>query len=157
MRSATRAEYRYFASADELALRLALARELHARGDAAAALFYLRFHAVMLARVPMVARCAREGRDVSFVRPERAVRRVLAEECPAALEPLRAALGGGAPVDVAAVEASLAAALALRSTCLDVLTAHGHDLDGMPPWEPCRPAPAVRPVPPAPDASPVPD
>lgn len=143
MRAATRAEYRYFAAADELAARVASAAELAARGDVPSAVFYLRFHAVMLARLPMVARCAREGRDVSFVRPERAVARVLAEECPEALRALEAVLGGERPPDVADVLAGLEAAASARRRCLAFLRERGHDLGAMPPWAPCRPPPGA--------------
>jgi hypothetical protein len=141
MRSATRAEYRYFAAKDELVLRVRAAREMLARGDQASALFYLRFHSYMLARIPMVHRCAREGRNVSFVRPERAVRRILAEECPEILEPLRYMLGGGRTFGVADVQASLSETLRLYRRTLGELKRYGYDLDPLPPWEPYQPVP----------------
>lgn len=145
MRAGTRAEYRYFSARDELALRVATARELQARGDAPAGLFYLRFHAYMLARVPMVAGCARDGRNVTFIRPERAVRRVLEAECPEIVDDLRAVLGGGERLGVADVVASLEATARLRRVCLEFLLEHGHDLRSQPAWEPCRPPPPEPP------------
>lgn len=141
MRATTRAEFRYFAAREELDFRLAAAHEMRERGDARAGLFYLRFHGYMLARIPMVARCAREGRDVSFVRPERAVRRTLQDECPEILEDLRALLGGEESCSVADVQRSLAVTLALRRTCVSSLEARGCELGVPTTWEPCRPPP----------------
>ena len=76
MRAATRYEYRYFATRDETAWRMAVVRGLMARGEREAALFALRFWACALACLPTVTARNREHMDVSYLRPARNVRGV---------------------------------------------------------------------------------
>ena len=94
VREATRTEYRYVASADELEFRIAVAMEMVRRHAGPAATYYIRFWAYALARIPMVHACAQEERDVPFLRPERAIRRFLAEQCPEVIDDLAEILGG---------------------------------------------------------------
>lgn len=127
MRAMTRREYGYFRSPAELEWRIGVAGELARRGFRPAAVFYLRFWAYVLARLPMVHQRAREGVDVSFLRPARAVRPELQRLCPEILEPLAVILGGedgtspdtvGDALDLLAeVRRCTLRALAIRGLC----------------------------------------
>ena len=141
MRPSTRAEYRYFLAEDELDWRIGVAEEMARQGQPWAGVFYLRFWAFMLARVPMVYHRALEGGNVHFVRPECAVRPDLEKHCPAILDDLTAIFGDPT---LAQVHASLARVLELRTTVLDLLRQRGLELIDLLPWKPYeRPA---RPV-----------
>lgn len=141
MRQATRYEYRYFGGTDELEWRLGVAEEMTGRGEGAAAVFYLRFWAYALARLPMVHQRAKEGVDVSFVRPERAVRPDLETHCPDILDDLSAVLGGPPPFDLAALSDSLTLLQDLRERAVSHVTAQGIELAGLRPWRPFKPPP----------------
>ncbi len=71
MRAVTRAEYAYTLDARELDWRIQVAEEMADDGFPEAALYYLRFWAYSLARIPMVWQSALEGKDIPFLRPER--------------------------------------------------------------------------------------
>lgn len=137
MRQCTRYEYRYFSSARELEYRLAVARELSRVGAAHASVFYLRFWAWMLTCIPLVHARAREGIDVSFLRPQRAVGPDLAIQCPAAVPLLRELMG----VDAEQTEPqrSVAAIVELRRRVLACLDARGLSLQAPPRFEPFEP------------------
>jgi len=137
MRETTRAEYGYFRDADELAWRIAVAREMTAAGDTAAAMHYLRFWAYCLARVPMVWEAAAAGRHVSFMRPERAVGPALRRICPEIIAPVDAILAGDG-IGRADVEAALAVVMALRADVLALLHDRGVRLADPKPWAPYR-------------------
>lgn len=136
MRSATRYEYRYFLSRDELEWRIRVAEEMIQRGEQAAAVYYLRFIAYMVACLPMVHARAQEGIDVSFVRPQRAVRPDLERHCPEILDDLDLILRGRDPVTRQAVQESLARLAELRAHAELVLRSKGIVLEGLRPWAP---------------------
>ena len=141
IRSSTRSEYRYFLDQDELDWRIRVAGELAASGDPAAATYYLRFWSYALCRIPMIYRCAQEGRDVSFMRPERAVRPALEADCPEILDDLSSILSGCPPVTVKDVKISLEMVLEFRELTLSLLETRGIKLRGLPEWQPFDPAP----------------
>ncbi len=99
MRAVTRAEYAYTLDGRELEWRIQVAEEMADEGFPEAALYYLRFWAYSLARIPMVWQSALEGKDIPFLRPERRVKLALQELCPDVLEHLRTILGGEVPLD----------------------------------------------------------
>ena len=138
MHTTTKYEYRYFRNPEELAWRIVVAEEMTEGGEIAAAVFYLRFFAYSLARLPMVYHRALEGIDVSFMRPERGVLKDLNQHCPEILDDLSLVL---APPDIAAedVEESLAMLFKLRDTTLAYLGKQGITLDNLRPWQPFRP------------------
>jgi len=137
MRETTRAEYGYFPDADEVTWRIAVAREMTAAGDTAAAMHYLRFWAYCLARVPMVWEAAAAGRHVSFMRPERAVGPALRRICPEIIAPVDAILAGEG-IGCAEVEAALAVVMALRADVLALLHDCGVRLADPKSWAPHR-------------------
>jgi hypothetical protein len=141
IRSSTRSEYRYFLDQDELDWRIGVAGELAASGDPAAATYYLRFWSYCLCRIPMVYWCAHEGRDVSFMRPERAVRPALEADIPEILDDLSSILSGCPPVTVREVKISLEMVLEFRELTLSLLETQGIKLLGLPEWQPFYPAP----------------
>ena len=148
MRQMTRFEYRYFSSAEELEWRLAVAEEMISRGSPPAAVFYLRFWAYVLARVPMVHQRAREGVDVSFVRPSKAIRPELERLCPEVLRDLSSVLGGDRELGRDDLSRSLEHLDRLRHRTLALLAARGFQLDGLRQWRPYEPV--RRPAPPGP-------
>ncbi|GMQ83348.1 MAG: hypothetical protein BMS9Abin06_0081 [Gammaproteobacteria bacterium] len=140
MRQCTRYEYRYFSSQEEIEWRIRIAEELIAGGQPEAAVFYLRFVAYMLARIPMVFHRAREGLDVSFIRPQRAVYPDLERHCPQILDDLREALGGGEPVSSSHLNAAVSFVNSLRRKCLEKLQQQNIHLTGIEQWQPyCEP------------------
>jgi hypothetical protein len=145
MRGTTRAEYRYFRDRAELEWRIAVAREMIERGAHRAAAYYLRFWAYSLARIPMVWQCAQEKRDVSFVRPERAVKPALNRLCPPALQRLETILAQPA-TDPGHVHAALSVIGGLREQVVSLLRRRGLPVDGLKPWIPFDrlQSPAVR-------------
>jgi hypothetical protein len=134
MRGTTRAEYVYFLDRAELEWRIAVAQEMIRRGDTAQAVYYLRFWAYSLARMPMVHQCARQGRDVSFMRPERAMGPALRELCAELVEPLALILAAATTADD--VRAGLEVLSALRARALDVSAGQGLALGALPAWIP---------------------
>jgi hypothetical protein len=132
-----RYEYRYFLSSTELNWRIKVARELADRGDPAAATYYLRFWAYALARVPMVHHLAREGRNISFLRPERAVRPALQECCPEIIDDLTEILGG--PITEEEVKHSLEKLLRFRQQTLDFLKERNIHVPMVRDWRPFQP------------------
>ncbi len=139
MRQTTRYEYRYFSDRRELDWRISVAYELVARGNAPAAIFYLRFWAYSLARIPMVYQRAQEGCDVSFMRPARAVRPDLEQHCPEILDDLTRIWGGMLPISVGEVTHSLDRLLSLRKNTLAFLKNTGITLKNLRDWRPHRP------------------
>lgn len=135
MRAMTRHEYRYFLAHDELEWRKTAAREMAAAGQGRGAVFYLRFWAYALARIPMVHQRALDGLDVSFVRPSRAVRPELERLCPEILEDLSEVLAGGR-VGWEDVEAALEELARLRAITLEVLKERGLEPADLRPWRP---------------------
>jgi hypothetical protein len=144
MRHGTRYEYRYFGSAEELRWRVGVAEEMARRGDGPAAVFYLRFWAYSLARLPMVYQRANEGIDVSFMRPERAVRAELEKHCPEILDDLAAVL---APPRLTAPDVSrgLEMLSERRAETLSLLNSCGVELPGLRTWQPAAPVPSHTP------------
>lgn len=135
MREMTRWEYRYFSAPAELDWRIRIAEELAARGDRAGAVFYLRFHAYALARLPLVHARARAGGDENFLRPSQRVGAGFARLCPDLAEDLAGLLTGGT-MDRAGVEAALSDLLDFRARILSHLGAAGVILPELPAWEP---------------------
>ncbi len=121
MRQLTRYEYRYFASRSELEWRIRVAKEMSRRGSHPAAVFYLRFWAYALARLPMVSQRALEGVDVSFIRPSRAVLPELERLCPEILDDLTLVLGGGDRLTTEDVTGSLDMLYLMREQTLTFL------------------------------------
>jgi hypothetical protein len=134
MRQCTRYEYRYFSSQEELDYRIAVARELGAVGQPHAAVFSLRFWTWMLTCLPLVHARAREGIDVSFIRPQRAVGPDLALNCPEATPLVVELLGSD--VTVPHVNAAVAAMNELRRDVLARIARLGIVLDNPPVFKP---------------------
>jgi hypothetical protein len=136
MRTLTRYEYRYFSSRSELEWRITAAEEMTRQGSPAAALFYLRFWAYSLARLPMVHQRALEGTDVSFVRPSRMVLPDLERLCPEIIDDLTLILSGDDAITNEDVRASLDRLYALREHTLDFLVSHGLSFPELKAWRP---------------------
>lgn len=139
MRDVTRAEYAYHLSAEELAWRLAVAREMVTQGQPEAAVYYLRFWAYALVRLAMVWHRAAEGQDIAFLRPEQPVRPDLARHSPDLLPLLSTALGG--PLDLRELQTALDRLLSLHRFCQAFLASRGLALAPARPWQPHREAP----------------
>jgi hypothetical protein len=139
IRAGTRCEYRYWLSPEEVDWRIRVALEMARRGDSAAALFYLRFCAYAVARIPMVHACAGEGRDVSLFRPEKAVLPELQRLVPEVIQDLDRILGGTQAVDVGAVKRSLSMLSILRESTVAYLHACGTPVPELKAWEPYQP------------------
>lgn len=144
MREMTRWEYRYFAAKDELDWRIRAAEELAARGDTAGAVFYLRFHAYALARLPMVFDRARGGWDENFLRPSQRVGPDLARLCPDLTEGIAEVLGGPG-LGRTEVEHALTHLQDLRARTLSCLASRGLHIPDLPGWHPFD-APATAPA-----------
>lgn len=138
MREATRAEYAYTLDAAELEWRLAVAEDMQACGQGAAAIWYLRYWAYALARLPMVWHAAARGDDIAFLRPERPVRAALAQQCPALLPLLERALGG--PLELPALQAPMDSLRRLRQEVLARCNALSLPLRDIADWQPYRAA-----------------
>ena len=141
MRETTRHEYRYFLAPDELEWRISVAEEMEDRGDWAAAVYYLRFWAYTLARIPMVHQRANEGMDVSFVRPARAVRPELEVLCPEILADLIRILGGNPSVSVKEVMSGLNMLHAFFEQTIALLESREITLPALREWQPFKPPP----------------
>ncbi len=135
MRQMTRWEYRYFAAPDELDWRIAIARELAAGGDLMGAMFYLRFHAYALTRLPLVAARAEAGGDENFLRPSERVGPEFARLCPDLAEDM-ALLLAGPDVGRPELDAALDHLQGFRARTLGALAARGLRLPELPPWAP---------------------
>jgi hypothetical protein len=135
----TRFEYRYWLSSEELDWRIQVALEMMRRGDFAGAIFYLRFCAYAIARLPMVHAQAGEGRDVSFLRPEKAVLPELKGLVPEVIGDLDLMLAGTRGLDVDAVKSSLSMLGILRDSTVACLRARGTPVPELKAWEPYRP------------------
>ena len=142
MRMGTRVEYRYWVHPGELEWRVSAASEMFRRGDAAAAIHYLRFYAYALARAPMVYARALEGRNVSYLRPERAVRPDLERLCPDILDDIDLALSGSLSPDRTLVEQALATLHVFKARIVETLHASGAPVPELEPWIPHRSPPA---------------
>lgn len=121
MRQLTRYEYRYFGSRIEMEWRISVAEEMSRRGSYPAAVFYLRFWAYAVARLPMVHQRALEGVDVSFVRPSRAARPDLERLCPEILDDLTLILCGDDRLTTGNVTDSLNMLFDIRRQALEFL------------------------------------
>lgn len=125
MQVGTRFEYRYWLSSEELDWRIRVALEMAQRGDRAAAVFYLRFCAYAIARIPMVHARAIEGLDVSFLRPEMAVLPELQKLAPEMIDDLDLVLAGKPRLSIDAVRNGLSMLAALRDSTTTYLHACG--------------------------------
>ncbi|MHC4257938.1 MAG: hypothetical protein ACYSUH_06080 [Planctomycetota bacterium] len=141
MREDTRYEYRYFLSEEELKWRIQVAEEMVSRVNPYAAVYYLRFWAYALSRIPMVYHRAQEGIDVSFLRPERAMRPDLEKNCPEVLDDLAEILSGQSQVTINDITHSLDMLFTFRDKTLDILISQGIELSEVPEWQPFKPPP----------------
>lgn len=135
MRPTTVSEYRYFGSREELEFRIETAKELAAQGENAAAVFYLRFHAYALARMPMIRQRALEGRDEPFMRPSQAMRPTMESLCPEVLFDLSLILARQ-PSNISRVRESLGALQAFHRRAATIISKSTVALHSLPPWRP---------------------
>jgi len=140
IRQDTRYEYRYFLSKDELDLRVAAAEQMIGRGEGPAAVFYLRFWAYALARIPMVHQRTLEGIDVSFLRPERAVLPDLEKNCPEIIDELGDLLSGPQPILLADIQRGLQELAVFREVISARLSERGIPTQSAA-WQPFKPPP----------------
>jgi hypothetical protein len=126
-----------------VAWRIDVALEMVRRGDAAAAIFYLRFCAYAISRIPMVHARSGEGRIVSFLRPEVAVLPELQRLVPEILGDLSDVLGGARTLDRDAVTSSLSMLNVFRDNTLAYLRNCGMPVSESTAWVPYR-APAAQ-------------
>lgn len=141
IRNGTRFEYRYWLSRAELDWRIDVAREMARCHEPAGAVFYLRFCAYAIARLPMLHARARNGEDdVSFLRPEKAILPELQRLVPEIIDDLSIVLAGTRDLDRAAVTSSLSSLYAFR----DLVAGCLRDCDAPVPeqktWAPYEPA-----------------
>jgi hypothetical protein len=124
-----------------LQARLLAADEMNRRGDAASAVFYLRYTAYSLARAVMIHARMREGWDshISYIRPESRVGPDLALHLPRALVLLEQVLGGSGEAADQALAAALQRIQALRTLTLAHLDRRGIQLPAPAPWAPFQP------------------
>lgn len=139
IRDGTRCEYRYWLSYEELDWRIRVALEMVRRGDSAAAIYYLRFCAYAVARIPMVHARAGEGRNVSFLRPEMAVLPELQRLVPEVIADLDRVLAGTRGVHAGGVNETLSTLGVFRDNTLAFLRSCGTPMPEMKVWEPYRP------------------
>jgi hypothetical protein len=109
------------------------------RGDSASSVFYLRFCAYAIARIPMVHARALEGRDVSYLRPEQAVLPELQSLAPEIIHDLDFILAGGDSLNADAVRKSLDMLICFRDHGFACLRARGADMPELESWEPYQP------------------
>jgi hypothetical protein len=136
MRSGTRYEYRYWQSQQEIEWRIAVAEEMAETGSTPAAIFFLRFCAYAVARIPMVYACAEEGRDVSFLRPERAVLPELNRLHPEIIPDLNQILSGETLLEERDVKDSIQSLVIFRDRAFECLTQKGINPGAQPDWIP---------------------
>lgn len=150
IRNSTRYEYRYFLARDELNWRISVAEEMVNRGsgvsgvspeksEIANAVYYLRFWAYSLARIPMVYRSSAEGIDVSFMRPRKAIKPELEALCPEILSDLTLILDGGRPTTIEEVKHALKEICEFRNQTLAFLKTKGMVLPDLRDWQPFQP------------------
>jgi hypothetical protein len=139
VRNGTRFEYRYWLSSEELAWRISVATEMLRRGEAASSIYYLRFCAYAIARIPMVYARAQEGRSVSYLRPEQAVLPDLQKLAPEIIEDLHFILAGGGSLNREAIRTSLDMLLSFRDGSIACLRACGVPIPELQNWEPYQP------------------
>jgi hypothetical protein len=139
IRTGTRFEYRYWLSTEELNWRISAALEMARRGECAGAVFYLRFCAYAIARIPMVHARAGDGRDVSFLRPEQAVLPELQRLVPEIIGDLQLLFVGTRALDVHGLKRSLCMLDDFRSTTLAFLRSCGAPVPNLSAWEPYQP------------------
>jgi hypothetical protein len=140
IRQDTRYEYRYFLSKQELDLRVAAAEQMIGRGEGPAAVFYLRFWAYALARIPMVHQRTLEGIDVSFLRPEKAVLPDLEKNCQEIVDELGDLLAGPEPIHVTDIQRGLQELTAFREVISAYLSERGIPTQSTA-WQPFKPPP----------------
>jgi hypothetical protein len=141
-RLGTRFDYRYWRSPEELDWRTRVALEMVRRGDTPAAIYYLRFCAYAIARIPMVHAASAEGRNLSFFRPEKAVLPELQRLVPEIIEDLDLMLAGARGLDVDTVRITLSMLGSLRNDTIACLRACGTPTRESGVWEPYQPRPA---------------
>ncbi len=139
MRESTRHEYRYFISREELEWRIRVAEEMADQNATVSAVFFLRFWAYVLARIPMVYQRAKEGTDVSFVRPARAVLPELEAHCPEIIPDLTRILGGQLNISNEEVIGSLNMLYLFRDKTLAFISSKGVELPELRGWKPFEP------------------
>ena len=139
IRAGTRFEYRYWLSPEELDWRIRVALEMVRRSDSAAAIFYLRFCAYAIARIPMVHARSCEGRNVSYLRPEKAVLPELQRFVPEVIEDLDLVLAGTHGLEIDTVKNSLSMLYVLRDSTFACLRACGTPVPESQDWEPYQP------------------
>jgi len=136
----TRFEYRYWVSPAELSWRIEVAREMARRHEPAGALFYLRFCAYAVARLPMLHARARNGEhDVSFFRPEKAVLPELRRLVPEIIDDLSMVLGGARDLDRAAVWSGLSRLYEFRDLVVGCLRGCDAPVPEPKTWAPYEP------------------
>lgn len=136
IRPATRAEFRYWLDAAETEERIRTAHQMAAGGDIAGAVWYLRFCAYSLARLPLVQEHALEGTPTAFGRPARAMRLALERTCPEIVPLIGRILGGPLPLTSSDISDALAQLQRLRQQAATWLARFDFDLTACPPWQP---------------------
>ena len=136
IRAGTRFEYRYWLSQRELQWRIEVALEMARRGDAAGAVFYLRFCAYATARIPMVHVRSIEGRVVSFLRPEQAILPELERLVPEVLEDLELIFAGTLGFNADALKGSLSVFDEFRQRSVAFLRSCGTPVADLKEWIP---------------------
>ncbi len=136
IRPAARAEYRYWQQAAEVEERLRTARTLAAQGAGEEAVWYVRFCAYSLARLPLMRQHAQDGTPTAFGRPARAMHPALAATCPEAAPLLERILRGAVPLSGDVVHHGLQHLGSLRQLVERWLCQQGIDLTTCPPWLP---------------------
>ncbi len=136
IRPGTRAEYRYWLDSAETEERIRVASDLAMQGDTAGAVWYLRFCAYSLARLPLVRQHALEGTPTAFGRPARAMRPALEQTCPEIVPIIGRILGGATPPTLDNLSHTLARLESLRRYAESRLAQAGFDLTHCPPWRP---------------------
>jgi hypothetical protein len=99
----------------------------------------LRFCAYAVARIPMVRARATEGRDVSFLRPEKAMLPELSSLVPEIIDDLDLILAGTRHLDVEVVKRSLSMLDIFRDNTVKYLDARGIPVPELKPWKPYQP------------------
>lgn len=139
---AAQQEWRYWLAPAELDERLAAAAALAGRGEAAAAVLYLRYTAYSLLRVVMLHQRAldRWPQTVIFLQPETRIRPDLARHHPDLLPLADALLGGG---DLESLQAAVTATQAAQQGLLAALAGRGLVPSEQRPWSPHRAPPSL--------------
>lgn len=136
IRPAARAEFGYWLNAAETEERIRAALHMSRQGDTPGAIWYLRFCAYSLARLPVVYQHALEGTPTAFGRPARAMRPALEQICPQIVPLIGRILGGPVPLTPADITDALDQLGSLRRQAETWLAGRGFDLSGCPAWQP---------------------